>query len=155
MAWRQHAAIQSRGQHFPDDKTIGTPPGGSAPLHAYATLPSLRVNRNELSVGLSRESVFVLPLRHLGYCHALGRITPGTFLLESLCSVFGLMFQSEQSRWRLRHCSDIPVKSYTALKSHLAPRPVTSTSASGTNRSGIPFQNEASVHEGDFPIYID
>ena len=33
---------------------------------------------------------------------ALERITPGTFLLESLCSVFGLMFQSEQSRWRLR-----------------------------------------------------
>lgn len=85
------------------------PPGGSAPLHAYATLPSLSVNRNELSVGLSRESVFVLPLRHLDYCHALGRITPGTFLSESLCSVFGLMFQSEQSRWRLRHCSDIPV----------------------------------------------
>ncbi|MFR4501686.1 MAG: hypothetical protein ACLVDY_01380 [Collinsella sp.] len=26
MAWRQHAAIQSRGQHFPVDKTIGTPP---------------------------------------------------------------------------------------------------------------------------------
>lgn len=117
------------------------PPGGSAPLHAYATLPSLRMNRNELSVGLSRESVFVLPLRHLGYCHALGRITPGTFLSESLCSVFGLMFQSEQSRWRLRRRSDIPVKSYTALKSHLAPRPVTSTFASGTNRSGIPFQN--------------
>ena len=34
------------------------------------------------------------------------------------------MFQSEQSRWRLRRRSDIPVKSYTALKSHLAPRPV-------------------------------
>ena len=28
MAWRQHAAIQSRGQHFPVDKTIGTPPAG-------------------------------------------------------------------------------------------------------------------------------
>lgn len=26
MAWGQHAAIQSRGQHFPVDKTIGTPP---------------------------------------------------------------------------------------------------------------------------------
>ena len=26
MAWRQHAAIQSHGQHFPVDKTIGTPP---------------------------------------------------------------------------------------------------------------------------------
>lgn len=29
MAWRQHAAIQSRGQHFPVDKTIGTPPLGA------------------------------------------------------------------------------------------------------------------------------
>ena len=28
MARRQHAAIQSRGQHFPVDKTIGTPPRG-------------------------------------------------------------------------------------------------------------------------------
>lgn len=26
MAWRQHAAIRSHGEHFPVDKTIGTPP---------------------------------------------------------------------------------------------------------------------------------
>ena len=26
MSWRQHAAIRSHGEHFPVDKTIGTPP---------------------------------------------------------------------------------------------------------------------------------
>lgn len=30
MAWRQHAAIRSHGEHFPVDKTIGTPPPESA-----------------------------------------------------------------------------------------------------------------------------
>lgn len=29
MAWRQHAAIRSHGEHFPVDKTIGTPPYGA------------------------------------------------------------------------------------------------------------------------------
>ena len=33
MAWRQHAAIQSRGQHFPVDKTIGTPPSAERVNH--------------------------------------------------------------------------------------------------------------------------
>lgn len=32
MAWRQHAAIRSHGEHFPVDKTIGTPPVPRAPL---------------------------------------------------------------------------------------------------------------------------
>ncbi len=34
MAWRQHAAIRSHGEHFPVDKTIGTPPcgGNSGPV---------------------------------------------------------------------------------------------------------------------------
>ena len=41
MAWRQHAAIRSRGQHFPVDKTIGTPlyeAGGTA-YDALADVP--------------------------------------------------------------------------------------------------------------------
>lgn len=37
MAWRQHAAIRSHGEHFPVDKTIGTPPPRKEfPLHACA-----------------------------------------------------------------------------------------------------------------------
>lgn len=35
MAWRQHAAIQSRGQHFPVDKTIGTPPERRLALYLH------------------------------------------------------------------------------------------------------------------------
>lgn len=39
MASRQHAAIQSRGQHFPVDKTIGTPPAGAGvPLYNDAQI---------------------------------------------------------------------------------------------------------------------
>ena len=50
MAWRQHAAIQSRGQHFPVDKTIGTPPEKVCKFTFFNVLQSIRTREDDCSV---------------------------------------------------------------------------------------------------------
>ena len=61
MAWRQHAAIRSHGEHFPVDKTIGTPPAdgaGALPVHA---VHACRCGEPGSAVG---EPGLELPARH-------------------------------------------------------------------------------------------
>ena len=82
MAWRQHAAIRSRGEHLPVDKTIGTPPLGFETRLFRVSKP-----RGQYAHGCVEERIPVAPCRQrfelLGKPNArIAELNDGLFVVD-------------------------------------------------------------------------